>query len=247
MCCNDEGVPIVYQPTAKALSPVGNAHVSATEFQGMRSRILEAALAEFADRGFEETSLAAIARKVGATAPLVLYHFGSKANLWKDAVEILCTRLDCVVVTALEDGRGMSGNNALRVMVRRLVHFFAANPAMHRLLRDDAVAAGAHADWLGTSLLAPIFARIESVFRRAVDEGSVRPMAFELALFMILGAASQYLDARKLIGKVFGRCDLRTEWKADYVEQVLDFCFAGLSTEPLRSVSGAPLRIAAGR
>lgn len=236
---------MIYQPTAKRpTSPLAAVTTSAADFQGVRARLLEAALAEFADKGFEDTSLTAIARRVGVTAPLILYHFGSKAILWKEALEILCARLDCVVDAALEDGRCMSGRNALRVMVRRLVNFFAANPAIHRLLRDDAVATGAHADWLSANHLAPLFAKIESVYRRAVGEGSVRSVPFELALFMILGAASQYLDARKLVSKVFGRCDLRNEWKTDYVEQVLDFCFAGLSSEPALTASGTPLRVA---
>lgn len=235
---------MIYQPTATRHDPMANAAGGAADFRGIRPRILEAALNEFAEKGFEDASLAAIARKVGVTAPLILYHFGSKQNLWKDAMEILCVRMDCVVVTALEDSRGMSGRNALRVMVRRLVQFFAANPGTHRLLSDDAMTAGPHADWLTAGQLAPLFEKIESVFDRAVDEGCVRPMPFELALFMILGAASQYLDARKLVAKVYGRCRPNGDWRGDYLEQVVDFCLAGLASAVESTKPQMPLRLA---
>jgi len=241
---------MIYQPTApRHLSQLSPASGSAADFRGIRPRILEAALSEFAEKGYEDASLTGIARKVGVTAPLILYHFGSKANLWKDAMEIQCVRLDCVVVTALEDSSAMSGRNALRMMIRRLVQFSAANPAMHRLLTDDAMSTGPHADWLSATHLAPVFAKIESVFNRAVDEGCVRPMPFELALFMILGAASQYLDARKMAEKVFSRCELRGQWTSrnDYIEQVLDFCFAGLAAhgfESMRPAAPQPMAMA---
>src|SRR5688572_24173850 len=69
---------------------------------GVRQQILEAALTEFAEKGFQEASLAAIARRLGVTAPLVLYHFGSKANLWREALEVFCSNLGAVVARAAE-------------------------------------------------------------------------------------------------------------------------------------------------
>src|SRR4051794_15208776 len=74
---------------------------------GIRAQILEAALAEFAECGFGDASLAAIARKLGVTAPLLLYHFGSKANLWREAVEVLMARMSTVIEAAVEDGRNL--------------------------------------------------------------------------------------------------------------------------------------------
>src|SRR5688500_11236961 len=51
-----------------------------------RERILDAALQEFALRGFDGTTTASIARHAGVTQPLVHYHFRSKIALWKAAV-----------------------------------------------------------------------------------------------------------------------------------------------------------------
>src|SRR5262245_42788747 len=96
---------------------------------GVRQPILDAALIEFAEKGCQEASLAAIARRLGVTAPLVLYHFGSKANLWREALEVFCSNLSDVVTRAAAEGSALEGRDALRLMVRRLVHFFANNRA----------------------------------------------------------------------------------------------------------------------
>lgn len=244
--CSIYGVPTFHQPSAKLLSALASPRPSsAATDQSIRSRILDAALAEFADKGLEDASLEAVAARIGATAPQLLQHFGSEESLWKDAVEMLCERLAATIDTAAADGRHMTGRDALRALVRRLVYLFAANPAIHRLLRDESAAAGEYAEWRIADHLAPLFAKIEAVYSRAVDEGGVRPMPFDLALFMILGAASQYLEARRLVSKVFGRCQLEGAGKMDYVGQVLDFCFAGLSTEPVWTISSTPMQAAA--
>lgn len=54
---------------------------------GMKDRILEAAMAEFAERGYTGASLRSIAARVGVTAALVNYHFGSKEKLAAAVVE----------------------------------------------------------------------------------------------------------------------------------------------------------------
>jgi TetR/AcrR family transcriptional regulator len=203
-----------------------------TPRSGIRARILEAAVAEFAAKGFQEASLASMARTVGVTAPLVLYHFGSKANLWRDAVEVACAGFASVVDTAVEDGRGLDGRSAFRLMLRRLVHFVATSRGTHRLLRDQATGAREYGEWLAAQQLGPILARIESVYRRAVTEGGVRPAPFETTLFMILGAASGYLEARGFVANLYGGESDNPEWIHAYADQVVGLCFDGLRLEP---------------
>jgi TetR/AcrR family transcriptional regulator len=202
---------------------------------GVRQQILDAALTEFAEKGFQEASLAAIARRLGVTAPLVLYHFGSKANLWREALEVFCANLAAVVQRACEDGNGMDGREALRLMVRRLVHFFATNRAAYRLMRDEGGIENGQGDWFTSKHLRPIIDQIESVYRRAVDEGAVRPAPFETTFFMILGAVSCYLESRTLVSRLFGSSVEAENWIDDYADQVVGLCFDGLSVRPVRT------------
>ncbi|MFJ4027166.1 TetR/AcrR family transcriptional regulator [Paenarthrobacter sp. NPDC089989] len=59
-----------------------------TEVQGntagtrRREQILDVAVRMFADRGFEATTMRAVAEEIGTTAPLVIYHFATKLDLY---------------------------------------------------------------------------------------------------------------------------------------------------------------------
>ena len=60
----------------------------------LRGRILDAAVALFAERGFGSVSVREVVERVGCTKPALYYHFGSKADLYLEAVH---TRLHAVV------------------------------------------------------------------------------------------------------------------------------------------------------
>ena len=51
-----------------------------------QQRILHAAIEGFAEYGFDGCSLAEIARRSNSKKALVQYHFGSKEELWKQAI-----------------------------------------------------------------------------------------------------------------------------------------------------------------
>src|SRR5712675_826262 len=46
-----------------------------------RSAILDAALAEFAEKGFKAASIRGIAERIGVQHPLITHHFGNKEGL----------------------------------------------------------------------------------------------------------------------------------------------------------------------
>ena len=208
--------------------PAGNGR------SGVRSQILEAAVGEFAEKGFQEASLAAIARRVGVTAPLVLYHFGSKANLWRQALEVFSANFSTVIDDAVEQGSSLEGRDALRLVVRRLVHFFAANRAAYRLMRDDGATEIGQSEWFASRRLGAAVKQIENVYQRAVTEGALRPAPFETTFFMILGAVSCYLESRGLVSHLFGAIDENADWIDNYADQVLGLCFDGLSAPARR-------------
>lgn len=62
-----------------------------------RARILQVALDEFAAHGFHETSVRAIAEKVGVTKAAVLYHFAGKGELLAALAEPMLRDLESVV------------------------------------------------------------------------------------------------------------------------------------------------------
>ncbi|MGI5481424.1 TetR/AcrR family transcriptional regulator [Streptomyces lavendofoliae] len=58
------------------------------EGPGARERILEAARAEFAERGYDKTSVRGIAKAAGVDPALVHHYFGTKDEVFAAAVEL---------------------------------------------------------------------------------------------------------------------------------------------------------------
>lgn len=59
----------------------------------VRSRILEAAIPLFA-RGFDSVAVQDVARAAGVKHSLVMYHFGTKEQLWEHSSRLLMSRFD---------------------------------------------------------------------------------------------------------------------------------------------------------
>jgi AcrR family transcriptional regulator len=69
-----------------------------------RRRILECAVARFADQGFRQTSVAQVARDAGLTPPAVHAHFGSKEALFRAAFDLDVANMLDVIRARLASG-----------------------------------------------------------------------------------------------------------------------------------------------
>ncbi|UKY51934.1 TetR/AcrR family transcriptional regulator [Streptomyces inhibens] len=64
------------------------ARAEAAEGPGARERILAAARTEFAERGYDKTSVRGIAKAAGVDAALVHHYFGTKEQVFAAAIEL---------------------------------------------------------------------------------------------------------------------------------------------------------------
>ncbi|MFF3326542.1 TetR family transcriptional regulator [Streptomyces sp. NPDC002889] len=99
------------------------ARTAAGEGPGARERILEAARTEFAERGYEKTTVRGIARAAGVDAALVHHYFGTKDAVFAAAIEV---SFEPALVVPQILGQGKEG------IGERLARFFIGvweNPA----------------------------------------------------------------------------------------------------------------------
>jgi len=97
----------------------------------MRDRILSEATRLFATRGFESTTIQAVAEAVGIRAPSVIHHFPSKAALREQVVEDLMSHWKNEIPRLLTAAR--SGEDRLSSALEALVQFLMADPYRARL------------------------------------------------------------------------------------------------------------------
>jgi AcrR family transcriptional regulator len=86
---------------------------------GARAEIVSAASAEFADKGYDATSLRAVARRAGVDAALVHHYFADKADLFAATVNVPI-RPDLLVAEILRGPRDAIGVTIVRTIVTQL-------------------------------------------------------------------------------------------------------------------------------
>ena len=97
----------------------------------MRDRILAEATRQFATRGYESTTIQAVAEAVGIRAPSVLHHFPSKLALREQVVENLMGHWKNQIPRLLTAAR--SGEDRLSSALEALVQFLLEDPNRARL------------------------------------------------------------------------------------------------------------------
>jgi AcrR family transcriptional regulator len=100
--------------------PVRRGRRRATEIgAGARAEIVAAARVEFAEIGYDSTSLRAVARRAGVDAALVHHYFADKADLFAATVDVPI-RPDLLVAQILRGPRDEIGVAIVRTIVTQL-------------------------------------------------------------------------------------------------------------------------------
>ena len=95
----------------------------------MRAALLEAAIGEFAGRGFAGASGRRIAVEAGAHQSQINYHFGSTNELWKAALLFLLDELDQAIAEQLAQLESNEQADQFAAMVRGFVHLLPVDPS----------------------------------------------------------------------------------------------------------------------
>lgn len=167
-----------------------------------RNRIIDSAARVFAERGFHATSTRDIAGRARTNQGLITYHFGSKLELWKAAVDRIFAQLRAPFTPLTPVGDIDDGRVQAREMVRRYVRFAAAQPELFRLMVEEGKHADARMRWLVDTHLKPLYAGFEHLIA-AYNPGLDRRMTPH-AYYVLAGAGSLMFavapECRRLTG-----------------------------------------------
>jgi AcrR family transcriptional regulator len=169
-----------------------------------REAILAAALDLFSERGFDGAATREIAARAGVTQPLLNYHFRTKTELWRSALEGIFEALAEALAKREEGLRGVGEPTASRLLVHEFVAFSARNPELHRIITQECKADGPRMDWLVEQHIRPIYDAVIARFTALVDAGHVLPIAPEHLYYILTGAGPTMFvlgpEARRLTG-----------------------------------------------
>jgi TetR/AcrR family transcriptional regulator len=164
--------------------------------EDIRERLLDAALVEFAAKGFDGASTRAIAGRIGAHQPQIHYHFASKEALWTAAVDRLFAEL-ARAMRGVGSPRALSGAAdvtelaaAFAEIIRRFVRFAAEHPELNRIMVHEATAESDRVRWITEQHIQPLYDTVRRLWRRLRAAGIAAPIDDRLFHYVLVGAAS---------------------------------------------------------
>ncbi|MBT8466102.1 MAG: TetR/AcrR family transcriptional regulator [Deltaproteobacteria bacterium] len=155
-----------------------------------RARLIEAAIGEFAEKGFEGASTGEIASRAGVAQSAVPYHFGTKDLLWKAAGEGLFGLLRERLGARLAGLDGVDVLTTARLLLTEFVRFAAAHPELHRFMLQEGTGPSERLEWLVAKHVIPMASVLEGVFQGIESLGGPSPGPMTHVFYVLIGAVS---------------------------------------------------------
>jgi len=149
--------------------------------------ILEAAEAEFLEKGYGNAKTVAIAQRAGVSHSMLHYYFRTKEQLFqkifKEKVQAL-TQMFSVVFEQNTDFKEI-----LRRIMQTQFQFLAHNPQLPMFIIREILSNKENREWAITTFfphLFPFLSALEKMLNTEIAKGSVRPIAIQNLLMNIL-------------------------------------------------------------
>ncbi len=167
-----------------------------------RTRILAAAEAVFAARGYDGASTAAIAERAGLPKANLHYYFGTKQALYRAVIDNIMT----LWLAAFGDiDKDSDPAEALTRYVRAKLAYSKARPLASRIFANEIIrGAPILSDYLSTELRDWV-AEKSRVLERWAAAGRIDPVDPAHLFFMIWAATQTYADFDVQVRAVLGR------------------------------------------
>jgi len=200
------------------------ARAAATEAGGdSRELILRAALAAFAEKGFDGATTRDIATRAGVNHGLIPYYFGSKPKLWRAAVDRAFAELEAGAESVLHDPMLVDDRERIGLLIRNFVRFVARNPEFVRLMHEEGKRRGPRMRWLVDRHVKPLYETVTGLMQRGQQRGVLPAQIAPIHLHYLLAGAvvvfHQAEECKRLTGvDPFDESFVRAH--ADAVEQL---------------------------
>ncbi len=122
-----------------------------------QQKLLDAAIEAFSENGFKGTSTRDIAERAGVHHPLITYHFKNKDQLWRAAAHRVFSEFTQTLSKSFEENRGKNPKESMAAMIRVYVQYAKSQPALHKVMVQEASYPNPRLDWLIDTHLKPFF------------------------------------------------------------------------------------------
>ena len=131
-----------------------------------QQKLLDAAIEAFSENGFKGTSTRDIAERAGVHHPLITYHFKNKDQLWRAATDRIFREFNISLVKSMAEIPDVEPKAKAEAFVRTYLKYSRSQPALHRIILQEANYPSERLDWLVENHLRPLF---DEVHKALID------------------------------------------------------------------------------
>lgn len=193
-----------------------------------RQRLMDAAVIEFSEKGFEGTSVLAIAGRAGVKQPLLNYHFGGKEGLWRAVVESTYAEATASLNAIQVGEEAVDPLSRLRGALRSFAIINVLHPAAHSLVLREVAQAGPRLDWLVEHYMRPFHELLDALIAECQEAGLLKPYPREHASVMMTGVLTSVQSSIHLVKKLYGVDPMTIAEAEQHAEQVIDVLLNGM-------------------
>jgi TetR/AcrR family transcriptional regulator len=155
-----------------------------------RRTILDAALEEFAEKGFDGASTRLIGSRAHIDHTLITYHFRNKSALWKAVAEDSFKTIEKLWDATLPPDREYTPAERVRAEFRTFLQFTMEHTAFHHFMLRENQSNSPRLQWLVKRLLHRTMDRVVPQIKEAQAQGQLIDGDPVLLYYMLVGMTS---------------------------------------------------------
>jgi TetR/AcrR family transcriptional regulator len=191
-------------------------------------KVMAAAIEAFSVHGYNGVSLRTVNDELGVSRNLLYQRFGSKADLWRAAVDWAFRPL----VEYLEDADDKAADPMirLRMLIRNFIEYSATRPYLTRLITVEGAAPTDRSDYLYRNYIRPVQRRFAPVFERLREQGRIKNIPTEIFYFLLTSGGTAPFGQRGLVSRMAPKFASPDDNQVRlYAENVAEMLLNGLS------------------
>lgn len=204
------------------------------------ARVLDLAFQTFARRGYEGTTLRALAKQLGVSHNLLNVRFGSKANLWRRAVDARVARAAPPVYAAF-DAPGLNDERRLQQFLHRFCRWALENPELVGITNVECRHASWRLDYIVDGYLLPFKQRLDALMEKVATMRPVRPLSTPALMSILVQGVGFYFASGPMLERIGAAHEIAASHLDAQVTLFAEFILAGL-LPPLKNDVAASAR-----
>lgn len=199
--------------------------------QAKRRKILDAAAAVFAQRGYHNAHISEVIKKAGIARGTFYLYFESKQDILRELLEVLLARLNAAI-KKVEFGRSHPpALDQIRANLSRTVALLESERNLASILLDRRVTLDPHLERKVEEFYEGVYGMIRAALREGIRMGLIRPCEPALTARFLLGGLKEIMHR-------YGAMGDPTRGPKKWLDELVQLALRGLWTGSPRRGGG---------